>query len=244
MTTSCAPGACRSTGDMGRVQRQGAIETCRVLGRRTGFWLQQAAMTDLVIRGALVCDGSGDTATRADVAVGGGRITAVGDVAARGAREIEADGLVVAPGFIDLHTHYDCQLFWDPSASPSPWHGVTTVVMGNCGFTVAPCRPEHRETLMRLLRFVEGMPLDALRAGLPWTWEDYPEYLAALEAQGVGVNVASFIGHSAVRVRVMGEAATERTATPDELAAMAALVRGGMQAGALRLCTAVAPAAR
>jgi N-acyl-D-aspartate/D-glutamate deacylase len=226
---------------MGRVQRQGAIETRRVLGRRPGIWLQQAAMTDLVIRGGLVCDGSGDTATRADVAVAGGRITVVGDVAARGAREIEADGLVVAPGFIDLHTHYDCQLFWDPSASPSPWHGVTTVVMGNCGFTVAPCRPEHRETLMRLLRFVEGMPLDALRAGLPWTWEDYPEYLAALEAQGVGVNVASFIGHSAVRVRVMGEAATERTATPDELAAMAALVRDGMQAGAIGWSTSLSP---
>jgi N-acyl-D-aspartate/D-glutamate deacylase len=198
-------------------------------------------MVDLVIRGALVCDGSGGAAARADVGVAGGRITAVGSIAERGESEIDADGLVAAPGFIDLHTHYDCQLFWDPSASPSPWHGVTTVVMGNCGFTIAPCRPEHRETLMRLLQFVEGMPLDALRAGLPWTWEDYPGYLGALEAQGIGVNVVSFIGHSAVRVRVMGEAATERPATSDELAAMAALVRDGMQAGAIGWSTSLSP---
>jgi N-acyl-D-amino-acid deacylase len=198
-------------------------------------------MMDLVIRGALVCDGSGRPATRDDVAVSAGQIAAVGRVAERGAREIDAAGLVVAPGFIDLHTHYDCQLFWDPSASPSPWHGVTTVVMGNCGFTVAPCRPQDRETLMRLLQFVEGMPLESLRAGLPWTWEDYPDYLAALEAQGVGVNVASFIGHSAIRVRVMGEAATERAATPAELAAMTALVRDGMQAGALGWSTSLSP---
>src|SRR5262245_7333454 len=189
--------------------------------------VRRPGMHDLVIRGGLLCDGSGREATRGDVAVSNGRITAIGEVAGRGSTEVEADGLVVAPGFIDLHTHYDCQLFWDPSASPSPWHGVTTVVMGNCGFTVAPCRPEHRETLMRLLQFVEGMPLESLRAGLPWTWEDYPDDLTALDAQGVGVNVASFIGHSAVRVRVMGEAATERAATADELAAMAELVRGG-----------------
>jgi N-acyl-D-amino-acid deacylase len=198
-------------------------------------------MMDLVIRGALVCDGSGGPATRDDVAVSGGRIAAVGRVTERGEREVDAAGLVVAPGFIDLHTHYDCQLFWDPSASPSPWHGVTTVVMGNCGFTVAPCRPQDRETLMRLLQFVEGMPLESLRAGLPWTWEDYGDYLAALEAQGVGVNVASFIGHSAVRVRVMGEAATERAATAEELAAMTALVRDGMKAGALGWSTSLSP---
>jgi len=205
------------------------------------FGYNQRTMPDLVIRGGLVCDGSGDAAVRTDVAVTGGRVETVGRVAERGAREIDAGGLVVAPGFIDLHTHYDCQLFWDPSASPSPWHGVTTVVMGNCGFTVAPCRPEHRETLMRLLQFVEGMPLDALRAGLPWSWEDYPGYLDALETQGVGVNVASFIGHSAVRVRVMGEAATERAATADELAAMAALIRDGMAAGAIGWSTSLSP---
>jgi len=198
-------------------------------------------MADLVIRGGLVCDGSGREAKVGDVALTGGRITAVGAVSERGDSELDAAGLVVAPGFIDLHTHYDCQLFWDPSASPSPWHGVTTVVMGNCGFTVAPCRPEHRETLMRLLQFVEGMPLEALRAGLPWTWEDYPGYLAALDAQGVGVNVASFIGHSAVRVRVMGEAATERAATAAERAAMAEIVRDGVRAGAIGWSTSLSP---
>ena len=198
-------------------------------------------MTDLVIRDALLCDGSGREARRGDLAVEDGRITAVGTVAGRGTTELDATGLALAPGFIDLHTHYDCQLFWDPSASPSPWHGVTTVVMGNCGFTVAPCRPEHRETLMRLLQFVEGMPLESLRAGLPWTWEDYPDYLLALESRGVGVNVASFVGHSAVRVRVMGEAATERAATAEERAAIAALVREAVEAGAIGWSTSLSP---
>ena len=198
-------------------------------------------MTDLVIRDALLCDGSGRDARRGDLAVEDGRIAAVGTVAGRGTTELDGSGLALAPGFIDLHTHYDCQLFWDPSASPSPWHGVTTVVMGNCGFTVAPCRPEHRETLMRLLQFVEGMPLESLRAGLPWTWEDYPDYLSALESRGVGVNVASFVGHSAVRVRVMGEAATERTATAEEQAAMAALVREAVAAGAIGWSTSLSP---
>src|SRR5262245_6551991 len=226
-----------------RVSWKGKTEPRRAasLAAAGEFGYNHSTMPDLVIRGGLVCDGSGDAAVRADVAVTGGRVDTVGRVAERGAREIDAGGLVVAPGFIDLHTHYDCQLFWDPSASPSPWHGVTTVVMGNCGFTVAPCPPEHRETLMRLLQFVEGMPLDALRAGLPWSWEDYPGYLDALEAQGVGVNVASFIGHSAVRVRVLGEAATERAATADELAAMAELVRGGMAAGAIGWSTSLSP---
>ncbi|HZP41727.1 MAG TPA: amidohydrolase family protein [Candidatus Binatia bacterium] len=198
-------------------------------------------MADLVIRGALVVDGTGRDAFRGDVAVDGGRIVAVGRIAERGRTELAAAGLVLAPGFIDLHTHYDCQLFWDPSASPSPWHGVTTVVMGNCGFTIAPCRAADRETLMRLLVFVEGMPVATLREGIAWAWEDFAGYLAALERRGVGPNVAAFIGHSAVRVRVMGRAAVERAATAEETAQMVALVREGIAAGALGWSTSLSP---
>jgi len=198
-------------------------------------------MADLVIRGALLCDGSGHEAARGDLAVSGGRIAAVGRVAERGAREIDGAGLALAPGFIDVHTHYDCQLFWDPQASPSPWHGVTTVVMGNCGFTIAPCREADRETLMQLLLFVEGMPIETLRAGIGWAWEDFAGYLGALERRGVGPNVAAFIGHSAVRYRVMGRAAVERAATAEESAEMAALVREGMAAGAIGWSTSLSP---
>ncbi|TMB17292.1 MAG: hypothetical protein E6J59_16970 [Deltaproteobacteria bacterium] len=198
-------------------------------------------MADLVVRGALLCDGSGHEAARGDLAVAGDRIAAVGHVGERGAREIDGAGLALAPGFIDVHTHYDCQLFWDPQASPSPWHGVTTVVMGNCGFTIAPCREADRETLMQLLLFVEGMPIETLRAGIAWAWEDFAGYLGALERRGVGPNVAAFIGHSAVRYRVMGRAAVERPATAEECAQMAALVRDGMAAGAIGWSTSLSP---
>src|SRR6058998_1812186 len=198
-------------------------------------------MADLVVRGALLCEGSGHEAARGDLAVSGGRIAAVGRAAEHGARETDGAGLALAPGFIDVHTHYDCQLFWDPSASPSPWHGVTTVVMGNCGFTIAPCREADRDVLMRLLLFVEGMPLETLQAGIAWAWEDFDGYLGTLERRGVGPNVAAFIGHSAVRYRVMGRAAVERAATPEECAAMAALVRAGMAAGALGWSTSLSP---
>jgi len=198
-------------------------------------------MADLVVRDALIVDGTGREAFRGDVAVAGDRIAAVGRVAERGRTEIDAGGLALAPGFIDLHTHYDCQLFWDPHATPSPWHGVTTVVMGNCGFTLAPCKPEHRDTIMRLLSFVEGMPLDTLRAAIPWSWESYAEYLGALERQGLGINVASFVGHSAIRLHVMGADALERPATAAERDAMAAHVRDAMDAGALGWSTSFAP---
>src|SRR5947199_328398 len=131
--------------------------------------LEVRSMADLVIRGAALCDGTGRAAAPGDLAVAGDRIIAFGRVPERGTREVDGTGLVLAPGFIDLHTHYDCQLFWDPFATPSPWHGVTTVVTGNCGFTIAPCRSADRETLMQLLLFVEGMPLETLRAGIRWT---------------------------------------------------------------------------
>jgi len=198
-------------------------------------------VADLVIRGATLCDGTGAEPVRGDLAVAGDRITAVGRVPERGTREIDGAGLVLAPGFIDLHTHYDCQLFWDPSASPSPWHGVTTVVMGNCGFTIAPCREADRDVLMRLLLFVEGMPLETLQAGIAWAWEDFDGYLGALERRGVGPNVAAFVGHSAVRYRVMGRAALERAASAEERVRMADLVRAGMAAGAIGWSTSLSP---
>ena len=198
-------------------------------------------MADLVVRDALVVDGSGREAVRGDVAVTAGRVAAVGRVAERGAREIDGAGLAVTPGFVDVHTHYDCQLFWDPSASPSPWHGVTTVVTGNCGFTIAPCREPDRETLMQLLLFVEGMPIETLRAGIAWEWEDFAGYLDALARRGVGPNVAAFVGHSAVRYRVMGPAAVERAATAEERGRMAALVREAMAAGAIGWSTSLSP---
>jgi N-acyl-D-aspartate/D-glutamate deacylase len=202
---------------------------------------------DLVIRNAVVCDGTGAEAKPGDVAIADGRIAAItapGAIAPgprSAAREIDAGGLVAAPGFIDVHTHYDCQLLWDPTASPSPWHGVTTVVMGNCGFTIAPCLPEHRETVMELLLYVEGMPLDTLRAGIKWSWQEFPEYLAALERQGVGPNVAAFVGMSAVRFRVMGKAAVERAASAEETGRMAAIVREAMAAGAIGWSTSLSP---
>jgi len=198
-------------------------------------------MLDLVIRGARICDGSGTPAQIGDVGVREGRIAEIGTIGERGEREVDAGGLVCSPGFIDLHTHYDCQLFWDGEATPSPWHGVTTVVMGNCGLTLAPCRPEHRETLLRLLAFVEGMPLETLRAAIPWGWRTFPEYLDVLDARGIAVNVGTFVGHSAVRVEVLGAAAVERTATEAECEAMAALVREAMHAGALGWSTSLSP---
>lgn len=204
-------------------------------------------MHDLIIRNATICDGTGAPARPGDLAIRDGRIaevTAPGAIASNGktaAEQIDAGGLVAAPGFIDVHTHYDCQLFWDPTASPSSWHGVTTVVMGNCGFTIAPCLPEHRETVMELLLYVEGMPIETLRAGIKWSWEEFPEYLTALERQGIGPNVAAFVGMSAVRFRAMGKAATERAATADEIAHMQRIVREALAAGAIGWSTSLSP---
>src|SRR5262245_13223066 len=187
----------------------------------------------LVIRGGLIVDGTGAPGYSADLGVSGGRIAEIGAIAERGAREIDAGGLVVAPGFIDPHTHYDAQLTWDPSASCTSWHGVTTIVTGNCGFTIAPCRPEDRLTLMKMLEYVEGMSLEAMRKGIGWEFETFREYLDALDRLPLSVNVAPLIGHSAVRQFVMGEAAWERAATPDELERMGAEVRRAMGDGAI-----------
>ena len=194
-------------------------------------------MNDLVIRGAAVVDGLGNEPVRADVAVRDGRIHAVGNVAGKeAAREVDAGGLTLAPGFVDLHTHYDAQITWDPTLSPSPSLGVTTAVMGNCGFGIAPSPPPVRDLILRNLSVVEGMDLEALRAGVRWEFETFGEYLAALRAAGPCANVAVLAGHSVIRTAVMGEAASERAEpTAAELARMQALVAEAMDAGAIGL---------
>ncbi len=143
----------------------------------------------------------------------------------------------MAPGFIDPHTHYDAQILWDPEVTPSSWHGVTSVVVGNCGFGIAPTRPEHRPTILRVLENVEGMPLDALEAGIPWTFETFPEYLDAVDRQPLGINVAVLVGHTPLRFFVLGDDATERVATPEEVARMEALVGEALDAGAVGFST-------
>src|SRR5678816_3493588 len=188
---------------------------------------------DLVIRGGFIVDGTGAPGHTGDLAVSGGRIAEVGTVTGRGTREVDARELVVAPGFIDPHTHYDAQLTWDPSASCTSWHGVTTIVTGNCGFTIAPCRPGDRLTLMKMLEYVEGMSLEAMQKGIRWEFETFREYLDALDRLPLWVNVAPLIGHSAVRQFVMGDEAWTREATDDEHARMGAEVRRAMADGAV-----------
>jgi N-acyl-D-amino-acid deacylase len=187
------------------------------------------------LRGAWVVDGTGSARRRATVVLQAGRIVEVGGDgrAGDGDRVVDLDGLVLAPGFIDPHTHYDAQVLWDPDLTPSSWHGVTTVVMGNCGFGIAPTRPEHRRVVLETLENVEGMSLAALEAGLPWRFETFPEYLAQVAARPRRLNVGFLIGHTPVRTWVMGADATERHATAAEVAAMRRLVSEGMDAGAL-----------
>jgi N-acyl-D-aspartate/D-glutamate deacylase len=192
-------------------------------------------MYDLIISGARVADGSGAPLRTADLAVADGRIVAIGKLAEPARERVDADGLVLAPGIVDVHTHYDAQLTWDRTASPSPSLGVTTVVIGNCGFTIAPCPAAQRDLVARNLSEVEGMPLEALREGIDWSFETFREYLDLLEKKGGYPNVAAFIGHSTVRTAVMGEHASRRAAMADEVAAMRRLVDEGMAAGAVGL---------
>jgi N-acyl-D-aspartate/D-glutamate deacylase len=194
---------------------------------------------DLKVKGGLILDGSGRPGVQGSVAVKDGRMVAVGDAPGQAARTIDAGGLVIAPGFVDIHTHYDAQVMWDRMLTVSPWHGVTTVVMGNCGFGVAPTRPEHRGQIMRTLEKVEGMSLTALETGLSYDWpfETFPQYLEAIEKRGVGINVAALVGHTAVRMYVMGDDAYEREATDDEIKAMQQIVREAMRAGAAGFAT-------
>ena len=199
-------------------------------------------MHDLVIRNALLLDGLGSSPRHGDVAVSKEKISQIGEIEGASRQSIEADGLALMPGIIDNHTHYDAQITWDPSLSPSPALGVTTALIGNCGFTIAPCRPADRERGMRNLTQVEGMSLEALRAGIRWDFESMPEYLDSLERRGAALNVAAFAGHSSIRTYVMGEAATQRVATDNEIRAMRAIVLEAMRAGAVGFSTSTSPA--
>ena len=193
-------------------------------------------MLDRVLRGGRVVDGTGRPAATADVAIDAGRVVAVGRVDEPAREEIDADGLVVCPGFVDPHTHYDAQLFWDPHADPSSVHGVTSVVAGNCSFALAPLRAEDADYTRRMMARVEGMPLEALEQGVPWHWESFGDYLDALEGR-IGVNAGFIAGHSALRRYVLGPDAGRRAASPAELERLTDLLDATLAAGALGLST-------
>lgn len=189
----------------------------------------------VVLQGGTVVDGTGAPAVATSVRIDGDRIAAVGDgaEAAAGDTVVDLAGLVLAPGFIDVHTHYDAQVLWDPDLTPSCWHGVTSVVIGNCGFGIAPTRPEHRDTLARILENVEGMSVDALRAGIRWDFETFPEYLDVLDRAPLRLNVAALVGHTPLRQYVLGDAASEREATAAEVDTMCSLLADSLSAGAI-----------
>jgi N-acyl-D-aspartate/D-glutamate deacylase len=194
-------------------------------------------MYDLILKGGRIYDGSGMPSFIGDVAIDKGRIAAIGRIKDSADRVLDVSGLAVAPGIIDFHTHFDAQLFWDGLGSSSNEHGVTTVVTGNCGLTLAPCKPEGRDALIGTFVRVEAMPRESLQAGIPWEWTTHDEYLQALERKPLGLNVATLVGHCAVRQYVMGEASVEREANDQEIAEMEKLVRQGMAAGAFGFST-------
>ncbi|MDO9488401.1 MAG: amidohydrolase family protein, partial [Sphingomonadaceae bacterium] len=195
-------------------------------------------MHDMVIRGGTIVDGTARPAFVGDVAIDNGIITAVGKVAAQGREEIDASGKLVTPGFVDIHTHYDGQATWDPVLAPSSWHGVTSIVMGNCGVGFAPAAPDKHEWLIGLMEGVEDIPGTALAEGMTWGWESFPEYLDALEKMPRTVDVGTHVPHGAVRAYVMGErGARNEEATPADIVAMAQIVEDGLRAGALGFST-------
>jgi len=201
-------------------------------------------MLDLAITGATVVDGTGAQARRADIGISGGTIVEIaepGTLSDGATRTLAAEGRTVIPGVIDVHTHYDAQLHWDPVCSPSPMHGVTTVISGNCGLTLAPAAPEDREFLTRLLARVEAIPIEALEAGLEFRWSSYPELIDHMASSGYGVNIGLMVGHSAVRRAVMGNAASERGARDDEITAMQQVLSAAIAAGGFGLSTATPP---
>ncbi|MCW2543256.1 MAG: sle, partial [Frankiales bacterium] len=196
-------------------------------------------MHDLVVRGGHLVDGTGAAGRTADVAVTDGVIVAVGRITEKGREEIDADGALVTPGFVDIHTHYDGQATWDELLTPSCWHGVTTVVMGNCGVGFAPVKSDKHEWLIGLMEGVEDIPGAALSVGIKWDWESFPEYLDALDrGASRSLDIGTQVPHGPVRAYVMGErGARNEPATPEDIAGMAALVRAGIQAGALGFST-------
>src|SRR5437868_6692052 len=194
---------------------------------------------DLLIKNGTVIDGSGAPRRQADVAVTDGRIAEIGKISEAATRVIDADGRVVAPGFIDPHTHYDAQICWDPAISPSSWHGVTSVVMGNCGVGIAPCRPETREVAMRDLVNVEAIPFEVLNAGITWDWVTFPEFLDAADRRGSALNLGFIAPLTPFRHWVMGEASLERAATAEETARISDLLGEAVDAGAFGFSTTV-----
>ena len=197
-------------------------------------------MHDLVITNGMVVDGTGRSARRADVAISDGLITEVGDLSSQQAqRTIDAEGHIVSPGFVDVHTHMDAQIAWDPLGECSCFHGVTTAVMGNCGFTLAPVNSDARELVVRNLERAEDISADAMAAGIDWSWETFPEYLDFVDATPKGINYAGYVGHSALRTWAMGERAFEEAANDDDIVKMAAQVQASMRAGAIGFTTSV-----
>jgi N-acyl-D-amino-acid deacylase len=188
---------------------------------------------DTVIRGGSIVDGSGKPRFTADIGIKDGRIVEIGKVTTPAARTLDADGLAVSPGFIDGHTHMDAQVAWDPIGSCSCWHGVTSVVMSNCGFALAPCKPEDRDWFARCLSAVEDIPTEAMAAGIDWSWETFPEYLQTVERLPKAINYGMYIGHSALRMYVMGRRALSEAATEEDTVRMAAAVQEALKAGAL-----------
>jgi N-acyl-D-amino-acid deacylase len=197
---------------------------------------------DLLIKNGTVVDGTGLPRYRADVGIRHGRIVTIGRIRERAREVIDAEGQVVAPGFIDGHTHMDAQIFWDPLGTSSCWHGITSVVMGNCGFTLAPCAKENKHLVVRNLQRAEDIPPAAMEAGIEWRWTTYPEFLDCLESLPKGINYAGYVGHSAIRTYVMGERAFEQAASEDDLKAMEREVRDAIRAGAIGFTTSRSPA--
>jgi N-acyl-D-aspartate/D-glutamate deacylase len=196
---------------------------------------------DLLIRNGTIVDGSGAARYRGDVGVKKDRIVEIGRIRSQAERTIDADGLIVAPGFIDGHTHMDAQVAWDRIGSCSCWHGVTTVIMGNCGFALAPCEPAEREWFARCLTAVEDIPTEAMMAGIDWTWETFPEYLATVERLPKAINYGAYLGHSALRMYVMGKRALHEKATEDDLVRMTAAVQEALRAGAMGFSSSRSP---